>query len=111
MIANGDFRRTPVWQGLVLSVLLSQGSFLWFGRDYRAYRSASFVQCSTECSQRYGIAIRYSGTRLLRRDRQRERPFYGSCNRVRLSASGWLHGCLSSSKSHYLGDILAQRLA
>lgn len=33
-------------------------------------------------------------------------PFCGSCNRVRLSASGWLHGCLSSSQSHYLGDIL-----
>ncbi|MBA5957117.1 hypothetical protein GIB64_06725 [Pseudomonas lactis] len=55
------------------------------------------------------MAIRYSGTRLLRRDRHRERPFYGSCNRVRLSASGWLHGCLSSSKSHYLGDNLCSK--
>lgn len=33
-------------------------------------------------------------------------PFCCSCNRVRLSSSGWLHGCLSSSQSHYLGDAL-----
>ncbi|WP_253485285.1 GTP 3',8-cyclase MoaA [Pseudomonas fluorescens] len=33
-------------------------------------------------------------------------PFCGSCNRARLSASGWLHGCLSSNQSHYLGDAL-----
>lgn len=33
-------------------------------------------------------------------------PFCRSCNRARLSASGWLHGCLSSNQSHYLGDAL-----
>ncbi len=33
-------------------------------------------------------------------------PFCSSCNRVRLSSSGWLHGCLSSNQSHYLGDAL-----
>lgn len=33
-------------------------------------------------------------------------PFCTSCSRVRLSATGWLHGCLSSSRSHFLGDLL-----
>lgn len=33
-------------------------------------------------------------------------PFCSTCSRVRLSATGWLHGCLSSSHSHYLGDLL-----
>ena len=33
-------------------------------------------------------------------------PFCGGCTRARLSSTGWLHGCLSSSRSHYLGDVL-----
>ncbi len=33
-------------------------------------------------------------------------PFCTSCSRVRLSATGALHGCLSSSQSHYLGELL-----
>lgn len=33
-------------------------------------------------------------------------PFCTSCTRARLSSTGWLHGCLSSSRSHYLGDVL-----
>ncbi|AYW41073.1 MULTISPECIES: GTP 3',8-cyclase MoaA [Pseudomonas aeruginosa group] len=33
-------------------------------------------------------------------------PFCAGCSRARLSSSGWLHGCLSSSRSHYLGDVL-----
>ncbi|WP_312247422.1 GTP 3',8-cyclase MoaA [Stutzerimonas nitrititolerans] len=33
-------------------------------------------------------------------------PFCASCTRARLSSTGWLHGCLSSSRSHYLGDAL-----
>lgn len=33
-------------------------------------------------------------------------PFCGGCSRARLSSTGWLHGCLSSSRSHYLGDVL-----
>jgi len=28
------------------------------------------------------------------------------CSRARLSSTGWLHGCLSASRSHYLGDVL-----
>ena len=33
-------------------------------------------------------------------------PFCAGCSRARLSSAGWLHGCLSSSRSHYLGDVL-----
>lgn len=33
-------------------------------------------------------------------------PFCSACTRLRLSATGWLHGCLSSSHRHYLGDVL-----
>ncbi|ERI54517.1 hypothetical protein N878_00365 [Pseudomonas sp. EGD-AK9] len=33
-------------------------------------------------------------------------PFCTGCTRARLSSTGWLHGCLSSSRSHYLGDVL-----
>ncbi|QSL95144.1 radical SAM protein [Ectopseudomonas toyotomiensis] len=33
-------------------------------------------------------------------------PFCTNCTRARLSSTGWLHGCLSSSRSHYLGDVL-----
>ncbi|MDZ7825859.1 MAG: GTP 3',8-cyclase MoaA [Gammaproteobacteria bacterium] len=33
-------------------------------------------------------------------------PFCSSCTRVRLSADGWLHGCLSSSSRHYVADLL-----
>ncbi|MBI6953641.1 radical SAM protein [Pseudomonas sp. B21-023] len=33
-------------------------------------------------------------------------PFCRSCSRLRLSSTGWLHGCLSSSNRHFLGDLL-----
>lgn len=33
-------------------------------------------------------------------------PFCRTCSRLRLSSTGWLHGCLSSSNRHYLGDLL-----
>ena len=29
-----------------------------------------------------------------------------TCSRLRLSSTGWLHGCLSSSNRHYVGDLL-----
>ncbi len=33
-------------------------------------------------------------------------PFCRTCSRLRLSSTGWLHGCLSSSNRHYVGDLL-----
>lgn len=33
-------------------------------------------------------------------------PFCSTCSRLRLSSTGWLHGCLSSSNRHYVGDLL-----
>ncbi|CAD5109021.1 GTP 3',8-cyclase MoaA [Zestomonas carbonaria] len=33
-------------------------------------------------------------------------PFCRTCSRLRLSSTGWLHGCLSSSNRHYIGDLL-----
>ncbi len=33
-------------------------------------------------------------------------PFCSSCTRLRLSSSGYLHGCLSSDNKHYIGDVL-----
>lgn len=33
-------------------------------------------------------------------------PFCRTCTRLRLSSTGWLHGCLSSSNRHYVGDLL-----
>lgn len=33
-------------------------------------------------------------------------PFCRSCSRLRLSSTGWLHGCLSSGKRHFVGDVL-----
>jgi cyclic pyranopterin phosphate synthase len=35
-------------------------------------------------------------------------PFCANCTRLRLSADGWLHGCLSSTARHYVGDLLTQ---
>jgi cyclic pyranopterin phosphate synthase len=32
-------------------------------------------------------------------------PFCRTCSRLRLSSTGWLHGCLSSSSRHYVGDL------
>lgn len=32
--------------------------------------------------------------------------FCSTCSRIRLSSSGYLHGCLSSSEKHYIGDII-----
>ena len=34
-------------------------------------------------------------------------PFCASCTRLRLSSNGYLYGCLSSSKRHAIGDVLA----
>lgn len=34
-------------------------------------------------------------------------PFCSACTRLRLSSSGHLHGCLSSSERHYIGDLLS----
>jgi cyclic pyranopterin phosphate synthase len=34
-------------------------------------------------------------------------PFCSSCTRLRLSSSGHLHGCLSSSERQYVGDLLS----
>ncbi|EJN36283.1 molybdenum cofactor biosynthesis enzyme, partial [Pseudomonas sp. GM84] len=33
-------------------------------------------------------------------------PFCRTCSRLRLSSTGWLHGCLSSSNRHFVGDLL-----
>ncbi|KAF1071655.1 MAG: GTP 3',8-cyclase [Pseudomonas citronellolis] len=33
-------------------------------------------------------------------------PFCRTCSRLRLSSTGWLHGCLSSSNRHYIGNLL-----
>jgi GTP 3',8-cyclase len=33
-------------------------------------------------------------------------PFCRTCSRLRLSSTGWLHGCLSSSNRHYVADLL-----
>lgn len=33
-------------------------------------------------------------------------PFCRACSRLRLSSTGWLHGCLSSSNRHFVGDLL-----
>ena len=33
-------------------------------------------------------------------------PFCRTCSRLRLSSTGWLHGCLSSSNRHSVGDLL-----
>ena len=38
-------------------------------------------------------------------------PFCSGCDRLRLSSSGWLHGCLSSGHKHYLGDLLDRPLS
>lgn len=35
-------------------------------------------------------------------------PFCRSCSRLRLSSTGWLHGCLSSGNRHFVGDLLQQ---
>ena len=35
-------------------------------------------------------------------------PFCRTCSRLRLSSTGWLHGCLSSSNRHYIGDLLSR---
>jgi cyclic pyranopterin phosphate synthase len=35
-------------------------------------------------------------------------PFCRTCSRLRLSSTGWLHGCLSSSNRHYIGDLLGR---
>jgi len=32
-------------------------------------------------------------------------PFCRTCSRLRLSSTGWLHGCLSSSNRHYVGHL------
>ncbi|NIF16847.1 radical SAM protein [Pantoea sp. Cy-639] len=33
-------------------------------------------------------------------------PFCRACSRLRLSSTGWLHGCLSSGSRHFVGDLL-----
>ncbi|MFF7066185.1 radical SAM protein [Pseudomonas sp. NPDC008258] len=33
-------------------------------------------------------------------------PFCRTCSRLRLSSTGWLHGCLSSGSRHFVGDLL-----
>ncbi|MFV3289978.1 GTP 3',8-cyclase MoaA [Pseudomonas sp. NY11955] len=35
-------------------------------------------------------------------------PFCRTCSRLRLSSTGWLHGCLSSGNRHFVGDLLEQ---
>ncbi|QXH48439.1 radical SAM protein [Pseudomonas xanthosomatis] len=32
-------------------------------------------------------------------------PFCRACSRLRLSSTGWLHGCLSSSNRHFVADL------
>lgn len=33
-------------------------------------------------------------------------PFCSTCSRLRLSSSGFLHGCLSNTQRHYIADLL-----
>lgn len=35
-------------------------------------------------------------------------PFCSSCTRLRLSADGFLYGCLSNSNRHFIGDLLQE---
>ncbi|WP_213876659.1 radical SAM protein [Pseudomonas sp. dw_358] len=35
-------------------------------------------------------------------------PFCRTCSRLRLSSTGWLHGCLSSSNRHRVGELFDQ---
>ncbi|CAM4124984.1 Cyclic pyranopterin monophosphate synthase [Pseudomonas reidholzensis] len=35
-------------------------------------------------------------------------PFCRTCSRLRLSSTGWLHGCLSSGNRHFVGDLLGK---
>jgi cyclic pyranopterin phosphate synthase len=35
-------------------------------------------------------------------------PFCANCTRLRLAADGWLHGCLSSTNRHFVGDLLEE---
>ena len=34
-------------------------------------------------------------------------PFCQTCSRLRLSSAGYLHGCLSNTNRHYIGDLLS----
>jgi GTP 3',8-cyclase len=85
-----DYVRQFVGQAEILDTIAAQHQF---SRTDAAYDSTS-VRYEIPERGVFGIIANES------------EPFCSACTRLRLSSNGYLYGCLSNTKRHYIGDLL-----
>ncbi len=88
--AGADFQRQFVSMGELLSLIGEHYPFI----QAEAPLDATALRYEIPGRGHFGIIANESV------------PFCRTCSRLRLSSTGWLHGCLSSSHRHYMGDLL-----
>jgi cyclic pyranopterin phosphate synthase len=85
-----DYQRQFVGQAELLSIISERHSF---ARTDAAYDSTS-IRYEIPDVGIFGIIANES------------EPFCSACTRLRLSSNGYLYGCLSNARRHFIGDLL-----
>lgn len=87
---NADYARELVPMSRILALISQQHEYLRTGAEF----DATAARFEIPGKGFFGIIANESS------------PFCSTCSRLRLSSSGFLHGCLSNTHRHYIGDLL-----
>ena len=87
---SNDYRRELVTQEQILETIAARYEFSRIDAPY----DSTAIRYEISGAGRFGIIANES------------EPFCSACTRLRLSSNGYLYGCLSNSKRHFIGDLL-----
>ncbi|MNF84199.1 Cyclic pyranopterin monophosphate synthase [compost metagenome] len=88
---DGTFQRQFVGMPELLELIGTRYAYTWI----EAPKDSTSVRYRIGTSGTFGVIPNESA------------PFCRDCSRLRLSAQGWLHGCLSSARRYHLKEVLA----
>jgi len=88
---SNEYRRELVTQEQILETIAQRYEFSRIDAPY----DSTAVRYEIADTGRFGIIANES------------EPFCSACTRLRLSSNGYLYGCLSNTKRHFIGDLLA----
>jgi cyclic pyranopterin phosphate synthase len=92
---SNEYRRELVTQEQILATIAERYAFSRIDAPYDSTAVRyEIAGPSSEPLGRFGIIANES------------EPFCSACTRLRLSSNGYLYGCLSNAKRHYIGDLL-----
>jgi cyclic pyranopterin phosphate synthase len=92
---SNEYRRELVTQEQILATIAERYEFSRIDAPYDSTAVRyEIAGRSSEPLGRFGIIANES------------EPFCSACTRLRLSSNGYLYGCLSNAKRHYVGDLL-----